>query len=60
MTFLTFDTPFQFHYSYKSCESRPVWGACKFQALWLFAEGLFLLIFLNYFPGKEGFLKDLP
>ena len=38
---LTYDILFQFHSSYKSCETRPVWGALTFQALWHFTEKLF-------------------
>jgi len=53
----TFDTHFQFHHSYKSCESRPVWGAKTIKALWHFAEGLF--IFFELFLKKEGFLNRL-
>ena len=30
-------------------------GACQFQALWLFAEGLFCFLF-GFFSEKEGFL----
>jgi len=40
-----------FHPLNKSCESRPVWGACQFPALWHFAEGLF--IFCQLFEGKR-------
>jgi len=50
---LTSDTLFQFPHSYKSCESRPVWGARQFPALWPLAEGLF---YLNIYK-KEGFLE---
>ena len=50
---LTPDILFQSHHSYKKFENRSVWGACQFQALWPFAEGLYF--FINYFYKKEGF-----
>ena len=51
----TYDTLSPFLPSYKSCETRPVWGARQFPALWHFCWRAF--IFLNYFSKKEGFLK---
>ena len=49
----THDILFQFHHLHKSCENRPVWGACKFQALWSLLKGFY---FFKYFPEKEGIL----
>ena len=46
---------FPFHYSDRSCENRPVWGAKTFQPFGNKAEGLFC--FLNFFTKKEGFLR---
>jgi len=39
----TSDKLFQFHRSYKSCESRPVWGAKTIQALWPLLKGFIFL-----------------
>ena len=53
LLFPTSDILSPFPPSYKSCESRPVWGARTFSALWHFDEGLFILYF---FQEKEGLL----
>ena len=54
---LAYDKYFQFPHSCKSCETRPVWGARQFQALWQLLKGFFILI--DYSPEKEGFLKNI-
>ena len=52
---LTYDILSPFHHPYKSCETRPVWGARTFPALWHFAEEL--LFFFELFSRKRRISK---
>ena len=51
---LTFDTLFHFHYSYKTCETRPVWGE-DYSLFYCFIEKLTDLIqyYLLLHPNKK-------